>query len=212
MKKKITVLLVDDHTLVRRGFRRLIEDEEDLEVVGEAGDGESGVQLSRTLKPAIVLMDYCLPGIDGLHAARQIAHNGRGETSVIMLTMHFEEARLREAQEAGVRGYLEKNVEDMALILTIRRVAKGELVFPETASGRSESTARSDGELSVREREILQLIVDGKSNREIALQLDLSVHTVGSHRARIMKTLRIHKVSELVAYAIRKGLAGPNEG
>jgi len=206
LKKRITVLLVDDHTLVRRGFRRLIEDEDDILVVGEAGDGETGVQLSRKLKPTVVLMDYSLPGINGLNAARQIVLH-RPQTTVVMLTMHSDEGHLREAQKAGVRGYLQKNVKDIELVSTIRRVAGGELVFPAETNNKAGRRAKPGGELSAREREILQLIVEGKSNREIAAHLDLSVYTVGAHRARIMKTLDIHKAAQLVAYAIRNGLA-----
>jgi DNA-binding NarL/FixJ family response regulator len=206
LKKAITVLLVDDHTLVRRGFRRLIEDEEDLLVVGEAGDGEAGVQLSLELGPKIVLMDYSLPGINGLVATRQIVRAGI-ETAVIILTMNGDDARLREAREAGARGFLEKNVEDMELITTIRRVATGEMVFPVGSLEKSGRGSRSDCELSARELEILQFIVEGKSNREIAAHLNLSVNTVGAHRTRIMKTLGVHKAAELVAYAIRNGLA-----
>jgi two-component system, NarL family, response regulator NreC len=204
--KKISVLLVDDHTLVRRGFRRLIEDEQDMVVVGEAGDADNGIRLSRALSPRIVLMDYSLPGSNGIIAARQIAE-AQPETLVVMLTMHSGEARIRQAREAGVCGYIEKNAHDMELVSTIRRVANGERVFPLEAQHRTRGTATHETALSERERQILQFIVDGKSNREIAAQLALSVHTVGAHRARIMKALDIHKVTDLVAYAIRNGLA-----
>lgn len=205
MKKKITVLLVEDHTLVRRGFRRLIEDEEDIHVVGEAADGDSAIRLCRELAPRIVLMDYSLPGISGLLAAREIAA-AQPDTFVVMLTMHGDVSLVRQAREAGVRGYVEKNVHDMELVSTIRRVANGEYVFPVEERGGS-ARGKGEGALSDREREILQFIVQGKSNPEIAEHLALSVHTVATHRARIMKTLDIHKVAELVTYAIRNGLA-----
>jgi DNA-binding NarL/FixJ family response regulator len=205
LKETITVLLVDDHTLVRRGFRRLIEDEEDLSVVGEAADGETGVRLSLELKPRVVLMDYSLPGIDGLLAMKRIV-SARIEIAVIMLTMHGDEARVREAQKAGARGFLEKNANDLDLVTSIRRVAKGEFVFPVDPPEKASRGSGSGRELSAREIEILQFIVAGKSNREIAVHLNLSVHTVGAHRARIMKRLGIHKAAELVAYAIRNGL------
>lgn len=202
---KITILLVDDHTLVRRGFRRLIEDEHDMLVVGEAEDADGGIRLSRELNPRVVLMDYSLPGTNGLSAARQIAET-QPETLVVMLTMHGDEARVRQARQAGVRGYLEKNVHDMELVSTIRRVANGERVFPIEAGRKSNGIGKPDSTLSDRERQILQFIVEGKSNKQIAALLALSVHTVSAHRARIMKTLDIHKVAELVAYAIRNGL------
>lgn len=203
---KITVLLVDDHTLVRRGFRRLIEDEHDMLVVGEAEDADGGIRLSRELNPRIVLMDYSLPGMNGLSAARQIADT-QPEILVVMLTMYGDEARVRQARQAGVRGYLEKNVRDIELVSTIRRVANGERVFPKEMERKSNGIGRPDSTLSDRERQILQFIVEGKSNKQIAGLLALSVHTISAHRARIMKTLDIHKVAELVAYAIRNGLA-----
>ncbi len=205
MSEPITVLLVDDHSLVRRGFRRLLEDEQDIRVVGEASDGEEAVALSRALKPRIVVMDCALPGINGLQATRKILHE-TPDTLVLMLTMHTEETWVRQAIDAGARGYILKNAMDLDLGSAIRRVAKGETVIdaqlsrPENLKGE-----RNDG-LTPREVEILQLICDGKSNKEIASHLDLSVNTVAVHRANIMDALGIHKTAELVVYAIRNGL------
>jgi DNA-binding NarL/FixJ family response regulator len=205
MSEPITVLLVDDHSLVRRGFRRLLEDEQDIRVVGEASDGEEAVTLARSLKPHVVVMDCALPGINGLQATRKILHD-TPETLVLMLTMHTEETWVRQAIDAGARGYILKNAMDLDLGSAIRRVARGETVIDSQLS-RSENLKgeRNDG-LTPREVEILQLICDGKSNKEIASHLDLSVNTVAVHRANIMDALGIHKTAELVVYAIRNGL------
>jgi DNA-binding NarL/FixJ family response regulator len=205
LNKKITILLVDDHTLVRRGLRRLIEDEEDMYVVGEADNGDGAVRLARHLNPRIVLMGYSLPSICGLGTARKISAAQPG-TFVVMLTMYNDDVRVLQAQKAGVRAYLDKNADDTELISTIRRVVRGEQVLPEETRTKIAGPARPPSALSAREREILRLIVQGKSNREIAEHLDLSIHTVGSHRSRIMKTLGVRKAAGLVAYAIRNGM------
>lgn len=204
--KKITVLLVDDHALVRCGFRRIIEDEASLTVVGEAGDGALAIAMARKLAPRVVLMDYSLPGINGLLAAREIIQSCP-ETAVLMLSMHSGDAWVRQVKAAGVRGYLLKSAKDCGLASAIKRVAAGELVFEPDVPQESAAGGKQSNQLSSREREILQLIVNGKSNREIAAHFRLSANTVAAHRANIMKTLRIHKTAELVAYAIRNGLA-----
>jgi DNA-binding NarL/FixJ family response regulator len=201
---KITVLIVDDHALVRRGFRRIIEDEDDIAVVGEAGDGESAVEMARQLKPRVVLMDWSLPGMNGMVAAGQIT-KAHPDTAVLMLSMHSEETRARQAANVGARGYIVKGAVDPDLVSAIRRVAAGEIVFDSTALV---PEAKQSSTLSTRELEVLQLIVNGKSNREIAAQLDLSPNTVGAHRANIMQALHLNKTAELVLYAIRNGLAG----
>jgi DNA-binding NarL/FixJ family response regulator len=206
VKKKITVLLVDDHTLVRRGFRRIVEDESDMKVVGEAGDGAAAVELAKRLKPAVVLMDCSLPGMNGLVAAGRIA-KAHPETKVLMLSMHSEHTRVRQAAGVGARGYILKNAVDMELVSAIRRVAAGELVFDPETLGPPASKAQQANTLSPRELEVLQLIVDGKSSREIAVHLDLSTNTIAAHRANIMQALRLNNTAELVAYAIRNGLA-----
>jgi len=204
MEKKITVLLVDDHSLVRRGFRRMLEDEPDMQVVGEAGEGEEAIKLANQLHPQVVVMDCALPGMNGLEATRQIlAH--LPDTAVLMLSMHTESTWVRQAIEAGAKGYILKNALDLELGAAIRKVAAGETVFaPEVEQRTALKGERSA--LTPRELEVLQLIVDGKSNREIAVALDLSANTVAVHRANIMNTLGIHKTAELVVYAIRAGL------
>jgi DNA-binding NarL/FixJ family response regulator len=205
MPNNISVLLVDDHSLVRRGFRRLLEDEADITVVGEAGDGAEAVRLARQLKPTVVVMDCALPGMSGLAATRKILE-ASPQQAILMLSMHSEETLVRQALEAGARGYVLKNAVDLELPAAIRKVAKGQVVLDPQVARRSALKGERNGGLTPRELEILQLIVDGKSNKEIADQLTLSVNTVAVHRANIMDTLGIHKAAELVVYAIRNGL------
>ena len=205
MEKKITVLLVDDHSLVRRGFRRMLEDESDMEVVGEAGDGEESIKLAKTLHPQVVVMDCALPGMNGLQATRQIIEDSPN-TAVLMLSMHSESTWVRQAIEAGAKGYVLKNAMDLELGAAIRKVAAGETVFDPQVEQRSVLKGERSAALTQRELEVLQMIVDGKSNKEIATALDLSANTIAVHRANIMNSLGIHKTAELVVYAIRAGL------
>ena len=205
MPDRISVLLVDDHSLVRRGFRRMLEDESDIRVVGEASDGKEAIELARSLKPRVVVMDCALPEVNGLEATRRILEFAP-ETLVLMLSMHTEETWIRRAMAAGARGYVLKNAMDLELGSAIRRIAAGETVLdPQLLPKENLKGERNPG-LTAREIEILQLICDGKSNKEIAAQLDLSANTVAVHRANIMDALGIHKTAELVVYAIRNGL------
>jgi DNA-binding NarL/FixJ family response regulator len=205
MPTKIKVLLVDDHSLVRRGFRRMLEDEADIVVIGEASNGDEAVQLARELAPQVIVMDCALPGISGLAATRKILETAPPK-AILMLSMHSEDTLVRQALDAGARGYILKNAVDLELAAAIRRVAAGEIVLdPQLAKPATLRGERNAG-LTARELEILQLIVDGKSNKEIADDLKLSVNTVAVHRANIMETLGIHKTAELVVYAIRNGL------
>jgi DNA-binding NarL/FixJ family response regulator len=205
MEKKITVLLVDDHSLVRRGFRRMLEDEPDMEVIGEAGDGEAAIRLAKELHPQVVVMDCALPGMNGLEATREILDQSP-DTAVLMLSMHMENTWVRQAIEAGAKGYILKDAMDLELGSAIRKVAAGENVFDPKVEQRAQLKGERSAALTPRELEVLQLIVDGKSNKEIASTLDLSANTVAVHRANIMNTLGIHKTAELVVYAIRAGL------
>jgi DNA-binding NarL/FixJ family response regulator len=202
---KISVLLVDDHALVRRGFRRMLEDESDITVVGEASDGAAAIQLARDLHPQVVVMDCALPGLNGLAAIRPILENSP-EIIVLMLSMHTEETLVRQALAAGAKGYILKNAIDLDLGTAIRKVASGETVLDPQLAPADLLKGERDYALTARELEILQLIVDGKSNKEIATQLSLSANTVAVHRANIMDALGIHKTAELVVYAIRNGL------
>jgi DNA-binding NarL/FixJ family response regulator len=205
MPDKISVLLVDDHSLVRRGFRRILEDEPDITVAGEASNGEEAVRLAQSLRPKVVLMDCALPGMNGLIATRKILEQ-MPETLILMLSMHEEETLVRQALDAGARGYVLKNAMDLDLGSAVRRVAAGETVLDRQLERPSGLKGERDYGLTTRELEILQFIVDGKSNKEIASQLDLSVNTVAAHRSNIMDALGIHKTAELVVYAIRNGL------
>ena len=205
MENKITVLLVDDHSLVRRGFRRMLEDEADMEVVGEAGNGEDSIQLAKQLRPQVVVMDCALPGMNGLQATRRIIEDSP-ETAVLMLSMHTESTWVRQAIEAGAKGYVLKNAMDLELGAAIRKVAAGETVFDPQIEQKEVLKGERSAALTQRELEVLQLIVDGKSNKEIATALDLSANTIAVHRANIMNSLGIHKTAELVVYAIRAGL------
>ncbi|HLH08032.1 MAG TPA: response regulator transcription factor [Terriglobales bacterium] len=205
MVDKISVLLVDDHSLVRRGFRKILEDEPGIAVVGEAGDGTEGVDLACKLKPRVVVMDCALPGMSGLQATKKIVESCP-ETAVLMLSMHSEDTWVRQALDAGARGYILKNAVDLELVNAIKRVVAGEQVLDPGVARAGNLKGERDYGLTSRELEILQLIVDGKSNKEIATQLDLSVNTVAVHRANMMDALGIHKTAELVVYAIRNGL------
>jgi DNA-binding NarL/FixJ family response regulator len=205
MPDKISVLLVDDHALVRRGFRRMLEDEPDIAVVGEASDGVEAVAQANHLKPKVVVMDCALPGVSGLVATRQILEANPG-IAVLMLSMHPEETWVRQAFDAGARGYVLKNAVDLELGAAIRKVVNGETVLDPQIARPEVLKGERDYALTARELEILQLIVDGKSNKEIANQLNLSVNTVAVHRANMMDALGLHKTAELVVYAIRNGL------
>lgn len=205
MSDKISVLLVDDHSLVRRGFRRMLEDEADMDVVGEAGDGEEAVRAARSLRPQVVVMDCALPNASGLVATRHILEV-LPQTLILMLSMHSEDTLVRQALDAGARGYILKSAVDLELATAIRRVAAGEeVIAPELERPTALKGERNTG-LTVRELEVLQFIVQGKSNKEIAEHLNLSANTVAVHRANIMDALGIHKTAELVVYAIRNGL------
>ena len=182
MKAKISVLLVDDHALVRRGFRRILEDESDINVVGECGDGAEAVTQVQSLKPRVVVMDCALPGMSGLVATRKILESCPG-TAVLMLSMHPEETLVRQALDAGARGYVLKNAVDLELGAAIRKVVAGEVVLDPQLASKAVLKGERDYALTTRELEILQLIVDGKTNKEIASQLNLSANTVAVHRA-----------------------------
>ncbi len=205
MPEKISVLLVDDHALVRQGFRRLLEDETDMVVVGEAGDGLDAVKLAQQLNPRVIVMDCALPGISGLVAARRILE-GSPDTAILMLSMHSEETWVRQALDAGARGYILKSAMELELPVAIRKVAAGETVLDPAVSRPAALKGERDAALTPRELEVLQLIVEGKSNKEIADHLHLSANTIAVHRANIMDALGIHKTAELVVYAIRNGL------
>ena len=206
MTDQITVLLVDDHVLVRRGFRRLLEDDPGITVVGEASTGEEAIALAESVAPQVVVMDCAMPGMNGVVAMRQILAAAPG-IAILILSMHSEDTLVRQALNAGARGYILKSALDLDLAAAVRRVVAGEqvldksLAVPETPKKGERSRA-----LSARELEVLQLICEGLSNREIGERLSLSVNTVAVHRANIMNALDVHKTAELVVYAIQSGL------
>lgn len=200
--KELTILLVDDHALVRRGFRRMLEDEPGIRVVGEAGDGHEGVAAAASLHPDVVVMDFALPSMNGAVAARRMLE-ANPKLAILILSMHAEPGYVRTCMDSGARGYLLKNAMDLELVSAVRRVAAGEQVL-DPRLGKPASAP--DATLTTRELEVLQLIVHGKSNRDIADVLGLSVNTVAVHRANIMQSLSIHNTAELVVHAIRNGL------
>ncbi len=205
MRDKLTVLLVDDHALVRRGFRRILEDDPEIEVVGEASDGEEAVRLADKKRPAVIVMDCALPGMNGLEATRKILVT-QPNAAILILSMHSEDTLVKQALDAGARGYILKNAMDLDLANAIKRVARGEKVLDPQVAHPAALKGEREGGLTPRELEVLQRIVAGKSNKEIAAELSLSANTVSVHRANIMDALGIHKTAELVVYAIRNGL------
>jgi DNA-binding NarL/FixJ family response regulator len=205
MPNKLTVLLVDDHALVRRGFRRILEDEPTFQVVGEASDGLEAVQLAEQLHPAVIVMDCALPQINGIEATRRILAKFP-DIAILMLSMHSEDTLVRQSLEAGARGYILKNAMDLDLVAAIQKIAEGKTVLDPQINLSGNLKGERDTGLTPRELEILQHIVAGKSNKEIATELGLSVNTVSVHRANIMDALGLHKTAELVVYAIKNGL------
>lgn len=202
---RIRVVLVDDHLLVRRGFRRMLEDDPRIEVVAEAGDGQEAVDLVLALRPDVVVMDFALPSMNGAVATRRIAREAP-EIAVLILSMHAEASYVRNCLDAGAKGYLLKNAMDLELVEAVKQLAAGEQVLDPRLALPAAGEAAAVRALSDRELEVLQLIVAGKSNKDIALVLRLSPNTVAVHRANIMEALHLHNTAELVVYAIRHGL------
>lgn len=209
------ILLADDHNVLRKGLRRILEEQSDLEVVGEASDGREAVNLNNLLRPDIVVMDIAMPLLNGLEATRQIMQRGN-EVNVLILSMYSDENYVVQALRAGARGYLLKDTAEEDLINAVRTVAKGQPFFsPKIAKlllGDSMQRLRTEGMndsydlLTPREREVLQLIAEGKSNKEAAAALFVSPTTIETHRARIMDKLDLHSTADIVLYAVRKGI------
>lgn len=206
MTSDIRVLLADDHSLVRRGFRRLLDDEPGIQVVGEACSGTEAIELTRKIRPDIIIMDMSMPGLNGTQATIEILKFLPG-VGIIILSMYEEANYVRNAMRAGARGYLLKNASEVDLAAAIKDVARGKKVVDPKLQHPLDIKTESDVELTPRERQILQLIAEAKSTREIAALLELSVNTVAVHRANIMDRLNLHKTAELVLYAIRNGIA-----
>jgi DNA-binding NarL/FixJ family response regulator len=206
MTSDIRVLLADDHSLVRKGFRRLLEDEPGITVVGEACDGVQAVELARELRPDVIVMDMAMPGLNGNQATIEILKFLPG-VGVVILSMYEEANYVRNAMKAGARGYLLKNASDVDLAAAVKSVARGGKVIDHKLQYPLDMPPEGKATLTPRERQILQLIAEARSTREIAALLDLSVNTVAVHRANIMERLGVHKTAELVLYAVRSGIA-----
>jgi DNA-binding NarL/FixJ family response regulator len=214
--KRIRVLLADDHALVRQGFRRILEDEPDIEVVGEAGGGAEAIELDKQLDPDVVVLDLAMPEINGLHAAIDILRR-EPNRRILMLSMFSDEQYVRNALEIGVSGYILKNALENDLTRAVRALAAGgQFLSPELSSlairhlrGEPEAEPDAFSKLSQRELQVLRLIALGNTAKEIAALLGVSANTVAVHRANIMSTLGVHKTAELVLIAVRKGLVQP---
>ena len=207
---KIRIVLADDHGVVRQGFRRILEAQADMEIVGEASNGREALEAAVKLSPDVVVMDVAMPELNGIEATRRMAE-AAPRTRVLALSMHKDSVYVREILRAGARGYLLKDAVDEDLIAAVRAVARGEGYL---SPGVADAVLTDDRQhvtdpidlLTSREREVLQLIAEGKTNKEIATTLNLSVYTVDAHRGRIMEKLNLHSTGELVRFAIRKGL------
>jgi DNA-binding NarL/FixJ family response regulator len=212
---KIRVLLADDHIIMRKGLRLLLERQPDITVVGEASDGRQCVELAQAEKPDVVVMDLAMPNLNGIEAARQIVDKNP-EIAVAVLSMHSDESYVIRALKAGARAYLLKDSAESDLIGAIKALSDGKSFFSPAISRllvedymralERKGVEDSYELLTTREREILQLLAEGKSNKEVANMLNLSLYTVETHRTHILQKLNLHTVPELILYAVRKGI------
>ena len=208
--KKTRILLADDHRMVRQGFRLILQAQEDMEVIGETGNGREAVELAKSLKPDVVVMDVTMPELNGIAATRRI-REAEPFVRVLALSVHRDGIYVRETVRAGAEGYILKESADSELIAAVRAVAQGNSYLSAEIAGavlkdyRKHATNPLDL-LSSREREVLQHIAEGKTTKEIATSLNLSVYTVDGHRTRIMEKLGLHGVGELVPFAVRNGI------
>ncbi len=210
---KSRILVADDHDIVRKGLRFLLERQEDMEIVGEAANGRQAVQLAGELKPSVVLMDIAMPQLNGIDAAAQIIRHD-ADVRVIILSMYADEEFLVRALTAGIKGYLVKDSVEADLVRAVRAVVSGRSFFsPVIAQALAEDYVRqlqnkgvqdSYELLTDREREILQLLAEGKSNKEVAAVLNVSPYTVETHRTHFMQKLNLHNTADIVLYAVRK--------
>lgn len=211
----IRIVLADDHTVVRKGLRLLLESQPEFEVVGEAANGREAVSLAEEHRPDVVVMDIAMPLLNGWEAARQITAK-QPRTAVVILSMHSDEAYVLKALKAGARGYLLKDSADHDLIEAVKAVSAGKSYFSAAISQmlvedyvremQERKVEDSYDLLTTREREVLQLFAEGKNNKDVANLLNLSLYTVETHRANIFQKLNLHSSAELVLYAIRKGV------
>lgn len=213
--KQIRILLADDHTIMRNGLRLLLERQPGFQVIGEAADGRETVEMTDTMRPDVVVLDIAMPNLNGIEAARQIAAKLPG-IAVVILSMHSDESYVLRALKAGARAYLLKDSAESDLISAIKAVTEGKAFFSPAISKmlvddyvrRLQERGVDDSYevLTTREREILQLVAEGKSNKDVANLLSLSLYTVETHRGNIMQKLNLHSVPELILYAVRKGV------
>lgn len=208
--RNIRILLVDDHAVVRQGFRMILAAQDDMEIVGEAGNGREAIAKAAELHPDVVVMDVAMPELNGIEATRRLAETSP-QTRVLALSMHKDSVYVREILRAGARGYLLKDSIDVDFLTAVRAVARGEGYLSPAVSDAVLTDYRKHVSdpldlLSSREREVLQMIAEGKTNKDVAGVLNLSVYTVDAHRGRIMEKLNLHSTGELVRFAVRKGL------
>lgn len=208
--RTIRILLADDHAVVRRGFRMILASQPDMEVVAEAMNGREAVEMAQSVQPDVVVMDVSMPELNGIEGTRRIT-DSCPRTRVLALSMHRDSVYVREILRAGARGYLVKDADDDALIGAVRAVARGEgYLSPSVADAVLDDYRKHVSNpidlLTSREREVLQLIAEGKTNKDIANLLTLSVYTVESHRGRIMEKLNLHSGADVVRFALRNGL------
>jgi two-component system, NarL family, response regulator NreC len=208
--KRIRILLADDHAVVRQGFKMILGAQPDMEIVGEAGNGRDAVELAEKLRPEVVVMDVAMPELNGIEATRRITE-AAPHTRVLALSMHKDSVYVRETLRAGARGYLLKDSPAGELLTAVRAVASGQgYLSPEVSNAVLDDYRRHVSNpidlLTSREREVLQMLAEGKTNKEIAGVLNLSVYTVDAHRGRIMEKLNLHSINELVRFAVRNGL------
>ena len=211
----VRVLVADDHTIIRSGLRHLLERESDIEVAGEAADGREALELAEQLRPHVVLLDITMPKLNGIEVSRQLAAK-LPKISIIILSMHSDESYVLKSLKAGARGYLLKDSAESDIINAVRAVSQGKAYFsPEISRMLVEDYVRQLRQrgvddsyelLSTREREIFQLLAEGHSNKEISTMLNLSPHTVETHRGNIFEKLNLHSLPELILYAVRKGV------
>lgn len=213
--RSIRILLVDDHTIVRKGLRMLLESQEGFHVIAEAANGRDAVLLAEQHQPDVVVMDVAMPVLNGIEAARQIAGKGI-QSAIVFLSMHSDEAYVLKALKSGAKGYLLKDSAEHDLIHAVKTLSDGKAFFSPAISKmlvedyvrqmREQKVEDSYDLLTTREREVLQVLAEGRGNKEAAALLELSPHTVETHRGHIMQKLNLHSSAELVLYAIRKGV------
>ena len=211
----IRILLADDHTLMRRGLRALLERQNGFAVVAEAADGREAVEIAAAVSPDVAVIDIGMPNLNGIEAARRITEK-RPETAVVILSMHADESYVLRALKSGARGYLLKDSPEEDLIHAIRAVHNGKAFFsPEISKMLAEDYMRQMRQrgvedsyelLTPREREILQMLGEGNTNKDVAAKLNLSLHTVETHRGNLLEKLNLHSTAELILYAVRKGI------